>query len=169
MASPSLPSDADLVQAIREGDLAAFETLYDRYQDWIVSLAYRFSGHREDALDVLQETFTYFFRKFPGFELRSRLKTFFYPVVKHLALARRQTSRRRAILDREPDVAARASGAIDDLLAGLSEAHREVVLMRFADGMDLQSIADALGIPLGTVKSRLHTALGTLRTTLPGP
>ncbi len=168
MASLSNLNDPELVQAVRRGDLSAFETLYARYQDWIVSLAWRFSGNREDALDVLQETFAYFFRKLPGFELRSTLKTFFYPVVKHLALSRRRAARRAAPLERAVDPpAAAAPERIDDLLGGLSEAHREVVLMRFADGMDLRSIADALEIPLGTVKSRLHAAIESLRNTFP--
>jgi RNA polymerase sigma-70 factor (ECF subfamily) len=49
------------------------------------------------------------------------------------------------------------------VLAGLNEAQREIVLMRFVDGMSLKEIADALDVPLGTVKSRLHHALQTLR------
>lgn len=48
-------------------------------------------------------------------------------------------------------------------MAALPETHREVVLMRFVDDMSLGEIAEALGIPLGTVKSRLHNALETLR------
>jgi len=48
-------------------------------------------------------------------------------------------------------------------LKRLSEEHREVLLLRFMDGLDLAEIARAMDIPLGTVKSRLHNALGTLR------
>ena len=49
-------------------------------------------------------------------------------------------------------------------MAGLPEGQREVLLMRFVDGMSLQEIADALDIPEGTVKSRIHNAIATLRT-----
>jgi RNA polymerase sigma-70 factor (ECF subfamily) len=49
------------------------------------------------------------------------------------------------------------------VLAALSEEHREVLLLRFVDGLNLGEIASALEIPLGTVKSRLHNALTTLR------
>ena len=55
---------------------------------------------------------------------------------------------------------------LDDLatvMSALPDAHREVVLMRYVDGMTLREIAEALGAPLGTVKSRLHHALNTLR------
>ena len=58
------------------------------------------------------------------------------------------------------------SGSTDDLrqiLKRLSEEHREVLLLRFVDGLDLAEIARAMDIPLGTVKSRLHNALETLR------
>ena len=68
-------SDEALVDALNRGDRSAFETLYHRYKSWVVSLAFRFCNNREDALDVLQEAFTYLYRKFPGFELRAKMKT----------------------------------------------------------------------------------------------
>ena len=92
-------TDAELATALRGGDASAFEAFYDRYHAWVAALAFRFTGHREDALDVLQETFAYFFRRSRDFELRSQLKTFLYPVVKHLSIARRQAARRQAPLD----------------------------------------------------------------------
>lgn len=170
MGSLSNKSDSELVQAIRRGDGAAFEALYDRYRDWVVTLAWRFCRNREDARDVLQETFAYLHGKIPGFQLTSRFKTFLYPVVKHLALARVEKARRERPLAALPDtrVTAGPGGRLEDLLAGLSEVQQEVVLLRFADGLDLQQIAEALGVPLGTVKSRLHTALEVLRKNLPG-
>jgi RNA polymerase sigma-70 factor (ECF subfamily) len=159
------PSDAELIDAVRRGDARAFETLYDRYQGWIVSLAGRITRDRDDALDVLQETFAYFHRKLPEFELRSQLKTFLYPVVKHLALSRKEARRRERPLERhaERPVNDPAPDETERLLAGLSDEHKEVVLMRFVDGMELAAIADALGVPLGTVKSRLHYAIEFLR------
>ena len=83
-----LPFD-DVLVAAQAGAPWAFEVLYRRYRDCVFSLALRFSGgNREDALDVLQEAFAYFLKKAPALELRCRLKTFLYPVVKHLALNR---------------------------------------------------------------------------------
>ena len=170
--------DIELIHAANHGEEAAFEALYERYRDWVVALAYRFTANRHDALDVLQETFTYLLRKFPsggasgqdrGFQLSASMKTFLYPAVKHLSLTAIR-KRRRAILDDDllQDIPARdhAEAPLDDLadvLGTLSAAHREVVLMRFVDAMTLQEIAAALAIPLGTVKSRLFNALGRLR------
>ena len=60
-------SDESLIEAMNNGDTRAFEVLYHRYRDWVYRLACRFTGDDEEALDVLQETFVYFLRKFPGF------------------------------------------------------------------------------------------------------
>jgi RNA polymerase sigma-70 factor (ECF subfamily) len=133
-----------------------------------VALAYRFSGNRDDALDVLQDTFAYFFAKFPGFELTASLRTFLYPTVKHLSLNRRRAQRSTVDVDALADVlpAERdVSGASDvaRLAASLPESQREVVWLRFVDDLSLTQIADVLAIPLGTVKSRLHNAVATLR------
>src|SRR6476646_11839664 len=69
-------TDQQLIAAINTGDAAAFETLYLRYRDWVVSLAHRFTGDSDTALDVMQETFLYFLTNFPGFRLTANLKTF---------------------------------------------------------------------------------------------
>ena len=67
------PSDIELVAAINDGDAAAFEVLYFRHRDWVVALAYRFIGDSDAALDVMQETFMYLLKKFPGFRLTANL------------------------------------------------------------------------------------------------
>lgn len=154
-------SDADLIDAVRRGDDAAFEALYLRYRDWVASLAFEFCGNREDALDVVQETFLYLHRRLPTFELRCKFKTFLYPAVKHLALDRKRLSRRPPPPAPEPSAA--VDGGIEHLLKELPEGHREVVRLRFVDDLDLAEIAEALSIPVGTVKSRLHNALEVLR------
>ena len=87
-------SDLELIAAINGGDVAAFESLYLRYRDWVVSLAHRFTGDSDAALDVMQETFLYFLKKFPGFRLTSRLKTFLYPAVRNLSIAARHKAQR---------------------------------------------------------------------------
>jgi RNA polymerase sigma-70 factor (ECF subfamily) len=165
-------SDQDLIAAANAGDGSAFEALYNRYKDWVVSLAMRLTGDSDQALDVLQETFIYLLSKFPGFVLTSRLTTFLYPAVKNIAIHLRRKRDRLKIdaadqLSALPAPAPAAAPAADaDLVAvvaALPETHREVVLMRFVDGLSLEEIAHALAIPTGTVKSRLHNALAALR------
>ena len=166
------PGDAELVAAINQGDHAAFEMLYRRHRDWAVNLAFRFTGDEALALDVMQETFLYLLRKFPGFELRASLRTFLYPAVRNLSIAARRKAVRCQADSGEDDVlstipapavAAGAGEVLAIVLGGLSEDHREALLLRFVDGLSLEEISSATGAPLGTVKSRLHNALKLLR------
>jgi RNA polymerase sigma-70 factor (ECF subfamily) len=162
------PSDRDLLDAFRRGDSAAFETLYRRHRDWAAGLANRICGNREDALDVLQETFAYVAQRAATLELRAGFRTFLYPVVKHRSIDRKR-ARRSLPTGPEPEAPTSVEGAIDAYLKQLGEDHAEVVQMRFADGLTLEEIAEALEIPLGTVKSRLHHALEILRRKKPNP
>jgi RNA polymerase sigma-70 factor, ECF subfamily len=164
-------SDEELIRAVEAGDAGAFDALYYRYRDWVVGLAQRFTGNADDALDVLQETFSYLIRKFPGFVLTARMTTFLYPVVKNLSLALRRKRGRFAgdedallqVVASSGDGSSTSRSELAQVMGALPATHREVVLMRFGDGMSLEEIGEALGIPLGTVKSRMHHALNTLR------
>lgn len=161
-------TDLDLIRAINDGDESAFAALYLRYRDRVASLAFRFTQHHDDALDVMQETFTYFLRKFPGFVLTSSLMTFFYPAVKNLSLATRRkrlraTGREERIDELLAPPASAEPSELAQALSSLGDAHREVILLRFVDGLSLEEIAGALDVRLGTVKSRLHNALWLLR------
>jgi RNA polymerase sigma-70 factor (ECF subfamily) len=166
-----MESDEELIELANRGDSDAFEALYWRYRDWVYRLAWRFTGDREDALDVLQETFIYLLKKFPGFRLTTSMTTFLYPVVKHLSLTIRRknhfaTSAEEELTELPAVVSQEASSRRAELAAVLGVLpgqQREVLLMRFVDDMSLQEIAAALNIPVGTVKSRLYHALQRLR------
>jgi RNA polymerase sigma-70 factor, ECF subfamily len=164
--------DVELVARVNQGDEAAFAALYHRHKDWVARLAFRWTGDREAALDVLQETFLYFVKKFPGFKLTAKLQTFLYPAVRNLSIAaRRKAERYQAVEPDAPVMAEQEAAAptggegeqVQAALALLPETHREVLWLRFVDGLELAEIAEAMEIPLGTVKSRLHNALETLR------
>jgi RNA polymerase sigma-70 factor (ECF subfamily) len=165
-------NDLELIAAINAGDAAAFDALYYRYRDWVVGLAYRFTGSSDAVLDVLQDTFLYFLRKFPGFRLTANLKTFLYPAVRNLSIAARRKAERYHASEAElqqidqtaaPESSGSGTNDLSIVLAGLSEEHREALLLRFVDGLSLIEIAEATNVPLGTVKSRLHNALTSLR------
>jgi len=140
----------------------------------VTALAFRFTGSRDDALDVLQETFAYFYAKFPGFTLTSSLRSFLYPVVKHGCIG--VLRRRQGVVDLEkyrqegkldPRLewlpVSETRGDLERLVATLPNGQREVVWLRFGLDFRLDEIAEALEIPVGTVKSRLHNALRFLR------
>ncbi len=166
-------SDQDLAEAMNRGDVEAFNQLYRRYRDWVMRLAFRFTGNHEDALDVVQETFAYLVRKCPGFKLTAAMTTFLYPAVRNLSIAANRKRNRssggddqlhlfESVVQRSP-----SSHELDPLLSSLSSAHREILLMRFVDDMTQPEIAAALNLPLGTVKSRLHHAVQAVKV-LPG-
>jgi RNA polymerase sigma-70 factor, ECF subfamily len=173
------PSDEELVEICNRGGheaaARAFEALYRRHRDYVLRISMRFVRDRELAHDALQETFTYLLRKFPpsgpGLVLTARLQTFLYPVAKHCAISARRKAGRDVggqsaewldELPAEADAPADAA-LIDAALAGLSAERREVLVLRLIDDLSLAEIAAALGVPLGTVKSRLHIALKQLR------
>ena len=164
-------SDAQLVDAANAGELSAFAALYNRHRRWVVDLAFRFTNDREHALDVLQDTFEYVLGKFPGFQLHSNMRTFLYPVVRHIAISTQNKARRMTYMydppaknapETDPDIdefREQLAAIVDQLPPG----QREVVFLRYADCLSLQRIATVMQIPLGTVKSRLHHALTALR------
>jgi RNA polymerase sigma-70 factor (ECF subfamily) len=171
MAGFYMESDEELIALANEGDSQAFEKLYYRYRDWVYQLAWRFTGSREDALDVLQETFTYLLKRLPTLRLTARMTTFLYPAVRHLSLSIRRENLRHVsddeFLSEPPAPEAKQTlfsrAELAAVLAILPSDQREVLLMRFVDDMTLEDIADALNIPIGTIKSRLYRALQTLR------
>lgn len=171
-------SDSELVEICNSGPRAdateAFDSLYRRHRDYVTRVALRFCSDRDIAADVLQETFIYLLRKFPpsgeGLVLTARLRTLLYPVARNLTLTAFRQERRREqdrVLDPDqlpdPRTVDPQYENLAKVMQGLSARHREVVLLRFVDGMRLNEMAEALDVPAGTVKSRLHFAVGALR------
>jgi RNA polymerase sigma-70 factor, ECF subfamily len=172
MAPPTDPrSDPELIAALNAGDSSAFDALYYRYRDRVLRLAYRFTANHADAQDVLQETLTYLYKKFPGFVLTASMTTFLYPVVRNLSheavRKRRRVGETVADLPDMPgfELANPDSTRADlaSAMAGLSAPHREAVLLRFVDDLTIDEIAAATSVPPGTVKSRLHHAIAQMR------
>lgn len=166
-----MQSDEELIESANKGDVDAFEALYRRYRDWVYHLAWRFTGNHDDALDVLQETFTYLLKKLPNLQLTCSMTTFLYPVVKHISLVIRRKTARQISGDEKiselpaplPKETPACRAELAAVLATLPNEQQEVLLMRFVDEMSLKDIAAALNVNVSTVKSRLYRALETLR------
>jgi len=166
-------TDDELVAAANAGERSAFEALYARHRNWVAAVATRFTGSRDDALDVMQEVFLYFFGKFPGFELRAKMRTFLYPAVRSTSLNLLRKRRRESPLETgaaeavPDDPSPRDEGSerrrVAEIVRELPPEQREIVTLRYVDSMKLSEIAQAMEMPLGTVKSSLHRALGVLR------
>jgi RNA polymerase sigma-70 factor (ECF subfamily) len=166
MARGKQDSELVLVERANAGDREAIGALYAMHEHWVTRLAMRYTGNRDDAEDVKHDTFIYLLSKFPGFELRSSMRSFLFPAVRHKSISVIRRRRRTADIERvEPSTPAPRVTASDfeRMVARLPEHERHVVVRRFRDGLALAEIAAALDIPLGTVKSRLHKAIARLR------
>jgi len=175
---PSHLEDLQLIARANNGEEQAFHALYDKYKQWTINTAYRFTKDPELALDVMQEVFLQLVRKFPGFSLSCKMTTYLYTVTHHTAINMQKKARRQQPIantaemadhpanNEAPDPIQKISDPreeMEQLLEALSPAHRETLLLRFVDDMDLADIAEATGVPLGTVKSRLHHTLAKLK------
>ena len=165
-----MQEDQTLIARANLGDEEAMRALYDKHKEFCVNLAVKYLDDRDEALDVLQETFKYFFAKFPGFVLTCQLRTFLFPVVRNLCISRLRKQKPKVdskVLDfqeaKEERDPVRDKARVVEMVANLGQEHKEVIILRFAEQMTLEEIAESLSIPKGTVKSRLHNALKKMR------
>ncbi len=163
-------SDESLIDAINKGDSEAFEKLYHRYRDWVYRLAWRFTGDENKAQDVLQETFVYVLSKVPNLHLTAKMTTFLYPAVKHISFRIAEKTIHIPLEETDDEPACNIDMKVVDgqsdigaVLAALPAKQQEVILLRYVDDFSVEEIAESLGVPAGTVKSRLNSALKRLR------
>jgi RNA polymerase sigma-70 factor (ECF subfamily) len=156
-------TDAELISKANRGEEDAMRELYMRYRNWVFTLALSFCENREDSEEIMLDVFKYFFGKFPGFELTSALKTFFYPVIrnKSIDLIRKRKPHPEETFAENSEMEFRDS--VRDIASNLPEMQRDIILMRFEEDLSLKEISERLKIPDGTVKSRLHSALKMLK------
>jgi RNA polymerase sigma-70 factor (ECF subfamily) len=180
----SRPADSDtaLIERYLRGDVSAFNDLMRTHEDRVFAICLRMLRDREAALDATQETFITVFRKVDRFSGHSAFSTWLYRVAVNACYdqARRQGRRPTEPLPEDggpPDeTTALALDSVElrpDLemaLAALPPEFRAAVVLCDAEGLALQTAAEILGIPVGTVKSRLFRgrrllaeALGNLR------
>jgi RNA polymerase sigma-70 factor (ECF subfamily) len=168
-----LADDASLVARLRAGDGPAFEELVTVYQHRVFGIALRMLGNRAEAEEIAQETFLRAHRALGEFRGEARLGTWLYAIASRLCLNRLGSGRRRhersdeMALSQAPAEGADAAGALerDELQAALREAvaalpedRRIVVVLRDLEGLSYEDVAEILGLPLNTVRSRLHRA-----------
>jgi RNA polymerase sigma-70 factor (ECF subfamily) len=173
------PSQVGLAERAREGDSDAFWSLVEPYDRGLRALAYRLLGDRDLMDDALQEAYLKAFRALPSFRGDSAVASWLYRIVYNACLdqLRRAGRRRHAPLeaagersDPGPDPAEVATRRHDlgTALASLSPDMRAAVLLVDAEGMDYGEAAETLGIPRGTLASRLNRARAHLRRALGG-
>ncbi len=161
--------DEVLVVAAMVGDLGAFDTLAMRYRQGVVRAAQAIVG-REDAEDIAQESLLLAFKALPSLEEPARFPAWLRAITRHRAFrfGRNEKVRRRtqvamdemllesipALIRPMPDL--KSESELESALNGIPQDHALVLRLHFLDGMPLKRIAAFLGVPLTTVKWRIH-------------
>ncbi len=179
-------TDSQLLAAHRTGDPDAFETLVRRYRPELLPFLIRFAGGRAAGEDVFQDTFLQIHLSADSFDVSKRFKPWLYTIASNKARDFLRKKKRRytvplsagvgqdgdgpafvdlmdsglprpADIAADRDIAERVRETVDELPDHL----REVLLLAYFQHFAYREIAEMLSIPLGTVKSRLHAAVGT--------
>jgi RNA polymerase sigma-70 factor (ECF subfamily) len=173
--------DRALVRAAQRGDEQAFRSLVERYHRRVVQLALGMVKDADEAMDIAQETFVRVHRYLPSFKGDSSFFTWTYRIAMNLCLdsQRRKGRAERVDLGQGDDAEIEAAmdppshalagpqrqvlneelrGKMEEALAGLSENHRAILLLREVEGLSYEELARVLGIRKGTVMSRLFHA-----------
>ena len=179
--------DREAVRRVQSGDGEAFEPLVEKYKRKVFRLAYQVLRDQEEALDVSQEAFVKAFRALPAFKGDSAFYTWLFRITMNVALDRKRQRATRArslgtedvtpeewertATSTDPDPEDVATGVerrerIRKGLDSLSEHHRTIIILSDIEGLQYREIAEVLGIPMGTVMSRLHHARKRLREVL---
>ncbi|MEM6749769.1 MAG: RNA polymerase sigma factor [Planctomycetota bacterium] len=180
-------SDEGLVTAYLDGRVEAFEELVGRYQDGLFRFLLRFVGSRASADDLFQETFLQVHQSAGTFDTRKRFKPWIFTIAANKARDHlRRNQRRSAASLSAPVRGAGDEGGVSfvdliedplpmpedrtqvretadlvrEVVGSLPDHLREVLLLAYFEQFAYKEIAEMLGIPLGTVKSRLHAAVG---------
>jgi len=175
--------DLELARRCREGDAAAFETLYRAHSGRLFGLLTRMTGSAHDAEDLLQDVFVHAHRKLASFRGESSLGTWLYRLavnqcLDHLRGKQSRMARATASLDEDeaPEPAAPAPALpapiaridLERAIAQLPAGCRAAFVLHDVEGLDHREVGAALGISEGTSKSQVHKARMKLRVLLRG-
>lgn len=185
--------DAELVRRCQSGDRAAFQAIVKKYERRVYGIAFGFVRNREDSLDLTQDAFVKVFRNLGSFQGTSSFYTWLYRVATNVCIDHVRRKKRRKEGAEYDDTLAHSEAAmgdtplisttsgisparaasnkelgqkIKDALATLSEAHREILLLREIEGLSYEELSEVLDIPKGTVMSRLFHARTNLQKAL---
>lgn len=177
-------SDEKLFEAYRRGDTGALRELIERYHDDLIRFLFRLVGDRAAAEDVFQETFLQLHLSAESFDATRRFRPWLFTIAANKGRdylrkrGRRRTVELSAPVGGDPDGASfvdlmeidvpspdsgvdreELSREVQEVLGSMPDSLREILLLAYFSRLSYMQIAEDLGIPLGTVKSRLHSAV----------
>ena len=168
----------ELIAALKRREPAAARELVRSCGDRLIRSAFLLCGNQADAQDLAQETFLQALQSMHRFHGRSSVYTWLHAILLNISRHYKRKQKRFVSDDALEDSpfpaepllqldAEFTSSSLADALGRLSRAHREVLVLRFYEGMKLHEIANHLGLSKGTVKSRLHYAIAEMQKLLP--
>ncbi|EGL16569.1 RNA polymerase sigma factor SigW [Paenibacillus chitinolyticus] len=174
-----------LAKLARNGDRGAFEELVNLYKDKIFHLAYRMLGNKQEAEDAVQDTFLRVYNNLDRYDENQKFSTWIFRIGTNLCIDRLRKRKPTYSLDAEmPDsegndfyamlaskdelpedqiVLSETQQVIRRAIQTLPEKYKSVVILRYLHDMSLQEIGDVLGMPVTTVKTRVHRGREYLR------
>jgi RNA polymerase sigma-70 factor (ECF subfamily) len=169
--------ERSLIDRCRAGEDSAFSELVDRYKNLVYGLVYRMVPDRSRTDDLAQDVFLKVYRGLPYFRGEARLSTWIYRIVQNVCTQARSQYRPEVSLEPDasghvrvdpgaPDVAFAALETRDRLekaIQQLPDNYRLLIAAHYLQGVQYEDLAEALDIPLGTVKTHLHRAKRQLR------
>lgn len=164
--------DEIAIEKCRKGEQEAFRHLVERYQKQAVSHATAILGSREDALDMAQEAFIDAFRALKNFDSSRPFYPWFYVLLRNRCFKLVTRKRETENIDETVIVASNSAMQSEDILAlenalrSLDMEDREIVTLKYLDGLSYNELAERLKIPKGTVMSRLFHARRKLQAKL---
>jgi RNA polymerase sigma-70 factor (ECF subfamily) len=173
-------ADEELMELVQDGEVRAFEVIFDRHASAAFSLAYRMCGRPAMAEDIVQESFVSLWRSSAAYDAaRGSVRTWVLSVVRNRAIDafRREAAKATSDLDEQrvaerllaPELTDREVERRDDArqvreaLKGLPADQRQVIELAFFGGFSHSQIAEMLKLPAGTVKGRMRLGLSKLR------
>ncbi len=162
--------DADLIRKARRGDVDGFNLLISRWEKRVFNYLLRMVGHREDALDLTQDVFLKAYQNLRKLEDPARFPAWLFRIAHNEAYSMFR-SRRPETNELPEERTGEAfpielTLAVTSALERLSQEQREAVVLKIYQGFKFDEMADILGCPVSTVKSRLYTALDLLKAEL---
>lgn len=180
------PTDTELIEQSKAGNMAAFEQLIFRYDKEVLNIAARFTQSSDDAKDIYQETFIRIFKGLPKFQQKSEFGTWLFRIATNVCLTHKEKKKKtdHVSLDEESDGDAKTEYAvsdesadslahggeisqrIDEALKSLSPQQRLVFTLRHYQEYKIKDIAVMMSCAEGTVKKYLFEATQKMRTQL---
>lgn len=171
-------SDKDILFNLIDEDVDAFSILVDRYKNRLLNFVYRFVKDFDVAEDIVQETFLRVFRKRHSYRAIANFSTWIFTIAGNLAKSELRRRKRWRFLSLDansedkrkielpdssitPDRAAAITilnENVNNAIDTLKDKYREALILRDIEGMSYQQIADIVGVPVGTIKSRVNRA-----------